>query len=145
MAHAESNVAVEPTLEVAGVTRRFGDRVAVDDVSFSIPPGEIYGLLGPNGAGKTTTIKMICGLLQADSGTARVAGHQAGTLAAKAVVGYVLQDVALYPDLTGRENLQFPGRLFGLRGGVLDERVDEALELSDLADRAGEHLSSYSG
>ncbi|HZM57282.1 MAG TPA: ABC transporter ATP-binding protein [Acidimicrobiales bacterium] len=145
MAHAESNAAVEPILEVAGVTRRFGDRVAVDDISFSIPPGQIYGLLGPNGAGKTTTMKMVCGLLHPDSGTVRVAGHPAGSLSAKALVGYVPQDIALYPDLTGRENLRFLGRLFGLGGDLLGERVDEALELTDLGDRANDRLSTYSG
>ena len=134
-----------PVLKVEGLTRRFGERVAVDDVSFSVPPGEIYGLLGPNGAGKTTTIKMVCGLLHPDRGTARVAGHPAGTLAAKAQVGYVPQDIALYPDLTGRENLRFLGRLFGLGGALLDQRVDEALELTNLGDRADERLSAFSG
>jgi len=145
MTPAENGAAPGPILEVVGLTRRFGDRVAVDDVSFSIPPGEIYGLLGPNGAGKTTTIKMVCGLLHPDRGTVRIAGHPAGSLAAKAQVGYVPQDIALYPDLTGRENLRFLGRLFGLGSDLLDERVDEALELTNLGDRAKERLSAYSG
>ena len=103
------------------LTRRFGDRTAVDDVSFSVAPGETYGLLGPNGAGKTTTIKLICGLLAADGGTVTVAGHpQSPTRTdAKALVGYVPQDVALYPDLSARENLRFFGRLFHLRGKAL--------------------------
>ena len=108
------------------LTRRFGDRTAVDDVSFSVAPGETYGLLGPNGAGKTTTIKLICGLLAADGGTVTVAGHpQSPTHTdAKALVGYVPQDVALYPDLSARENLRFFGRLFHLRGKALAARVD---------------------
>ena len=134
-----------PVLQATGLTRRFGERIAVDDVSFSVPPGEIYGLLGPNGAGKTTTIKMVCGLLDPDRGTVSVAGHPAGSMAAKAQVGYVPQDIALYPDLTGRENLRFLGRLFGLSGALLDQRVDEALELTNLGDRAKERLSAYSG
>lgn len=135
----------ELVLDAVGLTRRFGDRVAVDGISFSIPPGQIYGLLGPNGAGKTTTMKMVCGLLRPDSGTVTVAGHPAGSLAAKALVGYVPQDIALYPDLSARENLQFLGRLFGLSGELLAKRVDEALELTDLSDRAEDRLSAYSG
>jgi ABC-2 type transport system ATP-binding protein len=135
----------EPVLAVAELTKTFGERTAVDGVSFGVAPGEIYGLLGPNGAGKTTTIKMVCGLLRADGGTVDIGGHPAGTLAAKALVGYVPQEIALYPDLTARENLRFLGRLYGLGGRLLDERVDEALELTDLGDRAGDRLDSYSG
>ena len=134
-----------PVLAVDRLSRSFGDRVAVEQVTFAVAPGEIYGLLGPNGAGKTTTMKMVCGLLRPDSGTVHVAGHESGTLPAKARVGYVPQDIALYPDLTARENLRFLGRLFGLGARLLDERVDEALELTDLGDRAGERLDSYSG
>ena len=90
-------------------------------------------------------MKMVYGLLRPDSGTARIAGHDAGTLSAKTLVGYVPQNIALYPDLTARENLRFLGRLFGLGGRLIDERVDEALELTDLGDRAGERIDSYSG
>ena len=145
MSDAVTPVPDAPILDVNKLSRSFGERVAVEQVSFAVAPGEIYGLLGPNGAGKTTTIKMVCGLLRPDSGTARVAGHEAGTLSAKALVGYVPQNIALYPDLTARENLRFLGRLFGLGGRLLDERVDEALELTDLGNRAGERLDSYSG
>ncbi len=133
-------------LECRGLRRSFGDRLAVDDVSFTLAPGEIYGLLGPNGAGKTTTIKMVCGLVEPDAGTVTIEGRpSAGDLSVRSLVGYVPQDVALYPDLTARENLQFLGRLYKLRGAVLDERVHEALELTDLADRAGDRVDSYSG
>jgi len=145
MPEAVTPVLDAPVLDVDELSRSFGERVAVERVSFAVAPGEIYGLLGPNGAGKTTTMKMVCGLLRPDSGTARIGGHEAGTLSAKAVVGYVPQDIALYPDLTARENLRFLGRLFGLGGRMLDERVDEALELTDLGDRAGERVDSYSG
>src|SRR5690349_8515215 len=92
-------------LECAHLTRRFGSRVAVDDVSFHIAPGETYGLLGPNGAGKTTTIRMIAGLLHPDPGSVQV-GDRHGR-GARALVGYVPQEIALYPDLTARENLAF--------------------------------------
>jgi len=129
------------------LVRRFDDRVAVGDVSFTIAPGETYGLLGPNGAGKTTTIRMICGLLRRDGGTVTVDAMPVDehALAAKSRIGYVPQDVALYPDLTARENLEFVGRLYKLRGKLLRERVDEVLEIVDLADRDGDRIDSFSG
>jgi len=129
------------------LTRRFGDRVAVDGVSFEIAPGETYGLLGPNGAGKTTTIRMICGLLHANAGRIVIGGHAVDghDVGVRAQVGYVPQDLALYPDLSARENLQFFGRLYRLRGGLLRERVDEVLALVELSDRAGDRVESFSG
>ena len=133
-------------LECHDLRKAFGDRRAVDGVSFTIAPGEVYGLLGPNGAGKTTTIKMVCGLLEPDDGTIVVRGRRArGDLSVKGLVGYVPQDVALYPDLTARENLAFLGRLYKLRGGLLAQRVEEALALTDLADRSGDRVDSFSG
>ncbi|HET9444189.1 MAG TPA: ABC transporter ATP-binding protein [Acidimicrobiales bacterium] len=136
-----------PVLRCEHLTRRFGDRVAVDDVSFTIAPGETYGLLGPNGAGKTTTIRMVCGLLHRDAGEITVAGRPQSERAtdAKALVGYVPQDVALYPDLTAEENLRFFGRLYRLRGRALAGRVAEVLELVGLADRGGDRVESFSG
>ena len=129
-----------------GLTKSFGDRAAVDAISFSISPGEIYGLLGPNGAGKTTTIKMVCGLVAPDAGTITIAGRAAAhDLSVKSLVGYVPQDIALYPDLTARENLDFLGRLYGLSGTRLTERVDEALELTELTDRAKDRVDAFSG
>ncbi len=129
------------------LTRRFGERVAVDDVSFGIAPGETYGLLGPNGAGKTTTIRMVCGLLRRDAGSVHVGDLtvDARSLAAKARIGYVPQDVALYPDLTARENLEFVGRLYGLRNKLLHERVREVLALVDLSERDADRVDSFSG
>jgi ABC-2 type transport system ATP-binding protein len=134
-------------LEAAGLTKRFGDRTVVDDVSFHIGRGETYGLLGPNGAGKTTTISMVCGLLPADAGEVHVAGApmRTGAADAKAAVGLVPQDIALYPDLTARENLTFFGRLQGMRGATLATRVDEVLELIGLTDRAGDRIDEFSG
>ena len=116
-------------------------------MSFHVAPGETYGLLGPNGAGKTTTIRVVCGLLAPDAGTVTVAGLPvtATATAAKARIGYVPQDVSLYPDLTARENLRFFGRLYRLRGPTLRQRVDEVLELINLTDRGDDRVESYSG
>ena len=102
---------VEPLLRCRDLRKRFGERVAVDGVSFHIDRGETYGLLGPNGAGKTTSISMICGLLERDGGTVTVAGMamDVSAVEAKAVIGFVPQDLAIYPDLSARENLRFFG------------------------------------
>jgi ABC-2 type transport system ATP-binding protein len=134
-------------LECRGLVKRFGARTAVDDVSFAIARGETFGLLGPNGAGKTTTISMTCGLLRPDGGEVHVAGHRmhADAVEAKAAIGLVPQEIALYPDLTARENLRFFGRLQRLSGKDLDIRVDEVLEVVGLADRADENIETYSG
>jgi ABC-2 type transport system ATP-binding protein len=129
----------------AGLRKRFGERVAVDGVSFTIGEGECYGLLGPNGAGKTTTISMICGLVPKDDGDVRIAGFEGGTLEAKAAVGYVPQDLALYPDLSAVENLTFFGQLYGLGGKELGARIADTLELVGLAERGGDRIETYSG
>ncbi|MEU6378766.1 ABC transporter ATP-binding protein [Streptomyces sp. NPDC046909] len=136
-----------PLLVCSHLVRRFGDRTAVDDVDLVIAAGETYGLLGPNGAGKTTTIRMVCGLLRPDAGTVRVAGRPVSTAAgaAKRLIGFVPQDVALYPDLSVRENLRFFGRLYRLPRRRLEQRVDEVLELIDLTARARDRVDSLSG
>ncbi|MBA2280658.1 MAG: ABC transporter ATP-binding protein [Acidimicrobiia bacterium] len=125
------------------MTKRYGDRLAVDGLSFAIRPGERYGLLGPNGAGKTTTISMVCGVLRPDDGTVLVDGQPAAE--ARGTIGYVPQDVAVFPDLTARENLAFFGRLLGLRGTALRRRTDEVLETVELADRATDFVVKFSG
>ncbi len=137
----------DAVLTCEGLVRRFGDLVAVDDVSLAIAPGETYGLLGPNGAGKTTTISMVAGLLEPDEGAARVLGTSIGPAAvdAKRHIGLVPQDLAIYPDLTGRENLAFFGRLQGMRSTGLTARVDEVLDVIGLVDRAGDLAKEYSG
>jgi ABC-2 type transport system ATP-binding protein len=134
-------------LDVDGLTKYFGDLLAVDDVSFTINEGETYGLLGPNGAGKTTTISMVAGLLQRDAGDAHVDGEEMNTttVKTKALIGLVPQDLAIYPDLTGRENLVFFGRLYGLGGDDLNSRVDDVLDVIGLTDRAGDRAKEYSG
>ncbi len=137
----------EALLECHDLRKSFGSRTAVDGVSFSIAAGETYGLLGPNGAGKTTTISMICGLLRRDGGEVTVDGRplDIGAVEAKATIGYVPQDLAIYPDLSARENLRFFGRLQRLSGRALDTRVDEVLELTGLADRADDRTEAFSG
>ena len=137
----------QSVLQVEGLVRRFGDRVAVDDVSFRIAAGETYGLLGPNGAGKTTTISMIAGILAADAGDVHLAGARVTTAAnpQKRLLGYVPQQIALFEDLTARENLRFFGGLQGLRGRRLDERIDVTMEMVGLSDRADDRIDAYSG
>ena len=134
-------------LRATGLRKVFGDLVAVDDVSVHIAPKETYGLLGPNGAGKTTAISMIAGLLEPDAGEAIVDGHRVTTrtVRARAAIGLVPQELAIYPDLTGRENLDFFGKLYGLSGRVLAARVDEVLEVIGLTDRAGDLTGEFSG
>jgi ABC-2 type transport system ATP-binding protein len=137
----------DAVLTCEGLVKHFGERTAVDGVSFSIATGETYGLLGPNGAGKTTTISIACGLLAADGGEVTVAGRRIrpDDPEGKAAIGLVPQDVALYPDLTARENLAFFGRLQGLRGAALKARCDHVLEVVGLTDRADDRIESYSG
>ncbi len=139
--------AAVPVLYCTGLRKRFGDRVAVDGIGFEIRPGECYGLLGPNGAGKTTTISMICGLLDRDAGEVTVDGRpiDGRSISARAAIGYVPQEIALYPGQSARDNLRFFGRLYGLRGAFLTDRVDWALEAVGLRDRAGEKVDAYSG
>ena len=136
-----------PVLDCHGLRKAYGERPAVDGVGFHIAEGETYGLLGPNGAGKTTTISMICGILDPDGGEVTVAGRSLAAQPAevKGAIGYVPQDIALYPDLTGRENLSFFGRMQGLAGAELRRAVDAALEVVGLADRADDRVEAYSG
>ncbi len=134
-------------LDARDLHKRFGSLEAVDGVSFAIHEGETYGLLGPNGAGKTTTISMVCGLLARDGGEVTIDGTRidVGAVAAKASIGYVPQELAIYPDLSARENLEFFGRLYGLGGATLRARTDEVLELIGLTDRAKDRTSTFSG
>ena len=134
-------------LSCDGLRRTFGDLVAVDGVTFSIAEGEAYGLLGPNGAGKSTTISMLCGLLEPDEGRVTLAGQPIGVgrAAGKQALGLVPQQLSLYGDLSARENLELFGRVQGLRGQGLRQRVDEVLELVGLADRAGGRIETFSG
>jgi ABC-2 type transport system ATP-binding protein len=134
-------------LECEGLVKAFDDLVAVDDVGFHIAAGETYGLLGPNGAGKTTTISMISGILEADAGKVHVAGKEITTRTTdgNAEIGYVPQDIAIYPDLTARENLRFFGKLYGIPKANLGARIDEVLEVIGLKERGDDRTEEYSG
>lgn len=134
-------------LEVRQLRKNFAQRVVVDDISFSVQSGQTIGLLGPNGAGKSTIVNMICGLLMVDSGEVLVAGEvmAAGNQKAKMQLGLVPQDLALFDDLSARENLKLFGALYGLSGSHLKVRCDAVLELVSLQDRAKDKPSSFSG
>ena len=134
-------------LAARDLRKRYGELEAVKGVSFEIHEGETYGLLGPNGAGKTTTISMVCGLLTRDAGEVTLDGQaiDVGAVAAKAGIGYVPQELAIYPDLTARENLEFFGRLYDLGGAQLKARTSEVLELIGLTERAKDRTSTFSG
>lgn len=140
-------MAATAVLRCEGLVRRFGDRTAVDQVSFEIGPGETYGLLGPNGSGKTTTISLLTGILRADGGSVEVMGRpiDPGTTDAKRAIGLVPQEIALYQDLTPVENLRFFGRLQGLDGKRLSARIDDVLEVVGLRDRGTDRVDEFSG
>lgn len=134
-------------IEVLDLHKSFGETQAVQGVNFEVGQGEIFSLLGPNGAGKTTTISMLSCLLRPDQGDARVMGHSISTdaMGVKSVLGVVPQEIALYEDLTARENLTFWGKMYGLRGPALKSRVGEVLDVIGLRDRANERVGKYSG
>ncbi len=134
-------------IEVKNLKKSFGDFQAVQDASFSADNGEVLSLLGPNGAGKSTTISMLSGLLTPTGGDASIMGHSVTKEPelAKASLGVVPQDIALYPDLSARENLVFWGKMYGLRGAALKSRVDEVLEIIGLTDRQKDHVGKFSG
>ena len=134
-------------LEVDNLVKKYGDLTAVDRLSFDVEPGEAFGLLGPNGAGKSTTMMMICGLLAADSGEVRLEGHRLDRMRpeSRQRMGVVPQDLAIYPDLTARENLMFFGSLYHLSGSQLRQKVNEALEQVGLIGRADDYADTFSG
>jgi ABC-2 type transport system ATP-binding protein len=133
-------------LRVTGLAKSFGDRLAVDAVTFEIAAGEVYGLLGPNGAGKTTSISMVSGILPRDAGSVVIDGIDLDEgPRARARLGLVTQSVTLYQDLSGRENLRFWGQLYDLSGTELSAAVARGLEDVGLTDRADDAVSAYSG
>jgi len=134
-------------IEVLNLQKSFGENHAVQGVSFDVKQGEIFSLLGPNGAGKTTTISMLSCLLRPNDGDARVMGHsiRSDPTGVKSALGVVPQEIALYEDLTARENLSFWGKMYNLRGSKLKSRVDEVLDIIELRDGANERVGKYSG
>jgi ABC-2 type transport system ATP-binding protein len=134
-------------IEVCELRKRYGELTAVDGISFTATEGRVFGLLGPNGAGKSTTIGCISGLLKPSSGHVKVLGHdvQRAPRAARQTLGVVPQELALYEDLSARENLDFWGAAYGLTGAERKRRVDEVLESVGLYDRAEEPSKQFSG
>jgi ABC-2 type transport system ATP-binding protein len=134
-------------IEVDGLRKEYGSLTAVDGVSFTAEGAAIFGLLGPNGAGKSTTIGCISGLLQPTAGRIRVMGHDVTTdgRKARACLGVVPQELALYEDLSAAENLLYWGSAYGMKGGELKRRINEVLELAGLLDRAKEPVKRFSG
>ncbi len=136
-----------PILEVDNLAKKYGNFEAVKGISFTVEEGEVFGLLGPNGAGKTQTISMLTGVIPPTAGTARIGGYDIRTQLdhVKQLNGLVPQDLALYPTLSARTNLNFFGRIYGLAGKALKERVDDALRVVALTDRADDVVDKFSG
>lgn len=137
----------DSAISLRGLTKRFGDLVAVDSVDLEIAKGELFGLLGPNGAGKTTLIKMLTTMLRPTEGEARVWGYNVANERneVRSSIGVVFQDPSIDNMLTGRENLDFHGRMYGMDGSLRKKRIDEVLELVDLTDKADIKMEDYSG
>jgi ABC-2 type transport system ATP-binding protein len=137
----------EPVLEITDLRKQYGAITAVDGVSLTVEAGEVFGLLGPNGAGKTTLLSIAAGLLRSDGGSVRIFGKPftRDSRELRHLVGMGTQDLSIYPDLTGRENLRFFGKLYGLLGKDLESRVDGVLEAVGLTDRANDLAGTYSG
>ncbi len=137
----------QPMLEARNLVKKYGDLIAIDDITFSIGEGEIVGLLGPNGAGKSTTIAMLTGLFPPDSGAIHIVGFDAVTEAEKVkhLIGVAPEEIALYPALSGRENVRFFAEMYGLSGERLNERVTTVLEIVGMTERANDRVQSYSG
>lgn len=145
--NASPEIGSEPIIRIEGLTKRFGNMTAVDEVDLEIHPGELFGLLGPNGAGKTTIISILATIISAGSGSASVCGFDVSRHqdAVRKNIGIVFQDPSLDDELTGEENLDFHGRLYGMAGEHRRKRIEEVLELVDLTDRRSGIVKTYSG
>lgn len=134
-------------IEVKNITKRFNDKLVLDNVSFNIEEGEIFGLLGPNGAGKSTLINLMVGLLKSDNGDIAVSGHSINgePIKVKEQIGLVPQEIALFEALNARENLEYWGGLYGLKGAKLKDRIDEAISIAGLQDHLKKKVKTYSG
>ena len=137
----------EPIIEVKGLTKKYGRREVLHGLDFNICKGEIFGLFGPNGAGKSTFISILATLIKPSSGDILVSGSSVVQKPdkAKADIGFVPQDIALYPMLSGQDNLEFWAGVYGLRGGLKKERIAEAAAVARLEDRMKDRVSQYSG
>ncbi|GLX68343.1 ABC transporter ATP-binding protein [Paenibacillus glycanilyticus] len=135
----------KPAVDVSRIVRRFGDRTVLDDITLTVPRGELFGLLGPSGSGKTTMIKLITGIDKADSGKVELFGELMPQLKMLQTFGYMAQSDALYQELTGKENMAFYGSLYGLSGKSLASRIQSAASLVNLTDHLNKQTSAYSG
>ena len=136
-----------PSLEVSHLRKSFGSTVAVDDLSFHVEAGEIFGLVGPNGAGKSTTMMILAGIRRADAGIVTIAGQVAGqgNRTVPMMLGLVPQDLAVYADLTARENLNFFGQIYGVCGAELEWRIERVLRQIGLESHADQYVRTLSG
>ena len=134
-------------IEVKNVTKRFNDKLVLDNVSYEVEQGEIFGFIGPNGAGKSTLINIMTSLLTPDSGTIKICGYDIlkEPIKAKECIGYVPQDLALMEEMNAYDNLEFFGALYGLKGKVLKERISEALKVTGLEDSRKQKVKKFSG
>lgn len=132
-------------VDLQGIVRRFGGRTVIDGISLAIPRGELFGLLGPSGSGKTTLIKLMTGIDRPDAGTVRMLGELMPQLKMLQAFGYMAQSDALYNELTGKQNLEFFGALFGLTGQLLKNRIHTVASLVDLTDHLNKQIAAYSG
>ena len=131
-------------LRIEGLTKKYGDKIAVDNLNLSIPDGSIYGIVGPNGAGKTTTLTMVCGITKPDAGTAWIAGHETGTLESKKAMGLLMDGAPVFEKLSGAEYLQYLGALRSMAEEEVQERSRELLSALGLADAATKYIGDYS-
>ena len=140
---------MESIIEIAGLVKQYSNSKsnAVDGINLNIKKGSIFGLLGPNGAGKTTTISILCGLVKATEGTALVGGNnlKSGLQKVKEIIGVVPQELALYPTLTAKENLKFFGKLYGLKGEILSDKINQWLDKFGLLNKANQKIETFSG
>lgn len=134
-------------INVKNITKRFGDKIVLDNISFEIQQGEIFGFIGPNGAGKSTLINIMTGILVPDSGTIEICNCDVlkESIEAKKSIGYVPQEISLLEDINAYANLEFFGALYGLRGSLLKERINEALEITGLMEKKKEKVKKFSG
>ncbi|MCK4457019.1 MAG: ABC transporter ATP-binding protein [Thermoplasmata archaeon] len=132
-------------VEARGLVRRYGDLVAVDRLDFMVEKGEVYGLIGPNGSGKTTVIKLVCGLLKPHAGSVRVLGMQVADPKLSHQIGYMPQEIAIYPDLTVHDNVRFFGEVYGLSKKEVEKREEELLDFAGLTEKRNALASTLSG
>ncbi|ACT02445.1 ABC transporter related [Paenibacillus sp. JDR-2] len=137
--------AEKPAIAVSRIVRKFGDRKVLDDITLTVPRGELFGLLGPSGSGKTTLIKLITGIDLADAGQVELFGEPMPQLKMLQTFGYMAQSDALYQELTGKENMAFYGSLYGLSGKALASRIQSAAALVNLTEHLDKTVTAYSG